>query len=313
MASVYITSTHPPYNPSIENSYGVYERFLEAVQCDRFGIHHVCDHFAQANIILFVGAVSPDLKDVLNHPIRKTYFDKTFLYHMGDGIIPWIPGIYTSLQKCYHLKNRTCGGAYTIVHGFDDIKHSIDYDLCDILFSFVGRLETHDVRIKMAQSLGSQGVIVATGTPSDKANSKEDYRKRYIDILNRSCFVLCPRGFGTSSFRLFETLKAGRCPVIISDEWVAPEGPNWPEFSIQVPESAIATIPVLLKKYEHQAATMGAQARQAWCDWFSKEVTFHRTVEWCLQSKDSKRLPEIIIRSWLKMKRLRYILMDQKN
>lgn len=33
------------------------------------------------------------------------------------------------------------------------------------------------------------------------------------------------------------------------------------------------------------AATMGRLARTAWEEWFSLEICFHRTVEWCLRLK----------------------------
>jgi len=80
----------------------------------------------------------------------------------------------------------------------------------------------------------------------------------------------------------------GRVPVIISDYWVPPEGPDWNAFSIRVPESDVSKIPAILEDRQHDAPEMARRARQAWEAWFSPVVTFHRVVEWCL---DIQRTP----------------------
>jgi len=88
----------------------------------------------------------------------------------------------------------------------------------------------------------------------------------------------------------------GRVPVIISDDWVEPNGPNWEGFSIRVAEREIADIPRLLEAREPDALAMGNLAREEWQRWFSDEVAFHRVVDWCLQIRDRRRLPEMIAR-----------------
>ena len=124
-----------------------------------------------------------------------------------------------------------------------------------------------------------------------------DAKSRYGEIISSSKFVLCPRGYACSTWRLFETMKAGRVPVIISDQWVAPEGPAWDNFSLRVMENQVSRIPEILEQYESQAELMGHCARAAWEEWFSKETIFHRIVEWCLTLNDrshSYRFREVI-------------------
>jgi len=41
---------------------------------------------------------------------------------------------------------------------------------------------------------------------------------------------------------------------------------------------------------------MGNLAREQWQNWFSDAVAFHRVVEWCLEIRDRRRLPEAIAR-----------------
>jgi hypothetical protein len=78
---------------------------------------------------------------------------------------------------------------------------------------------------------------------------------------------------------MFETLSAGRVPVIIADDWVAPTGPDWPSFTVRVAESDIAGIPRLLATMEDRAASMGALARQAHEEWFAPDVVLDRQLD----------------------------------
>ncbi|MBE7157880.1 MAG: exostosin family protein, partial [Rhodospirillales bacterium] len=103
----------------------------------------------------------------------------------------------------------------------------------------------------------------------------------------RSKFVLCPRGVGTSSIRLFETLAAGRVPVIISDQWVPALGPDWKKISLRLRESEIASIPRLLATAEEQYPQMARAAWEAHAKWFSQAVIFHRLVSQCAELRNS--------------------------
>ena len=125
-----------------------------------------------------------------------------------------------------------------------------------------------------------------TGESFAMVDYQSDDKTHYGDIISRSKFVLCPRGYACSTWRLFETLKAGRAPVIISDQWIPPQGPDWERFSVRIKESEVALIPKVLERYESEAELMGHQARTAWDEWFSKETVFHRIIEWCLRIQE---------------------------
>ena len=46
-------------------------------------------------------------------------------------------------------------------------------------------------------------------------------RESFLDILTRSAFALCPRGYGKTSFRICESLEVGVIPVYIYDDpWI---------------------------------------------------------------------------------------------
>lgn len=73
---------------------------------------------------------------------------------------------------------------------------------------------------------------------------KELMRKNYINIMNDSKFILCPKGFATNSVRFFESIKTGRIPILISDntklpfDWII----NYNKLIVKVPEKDIMNI-----------------------------------------------------------------------
>ncbi len=101
--------------------------------------------------------------------------------------------------------------------------------------------------------------------------------------------MLCPRGAGTSSIRLYETIAAGRVPVIIADQWVAPSGPHWEEFSIRWPEHRVRDLPAFLAAIEPDAASMGRLAREAFDRWFAPDVALSLLLD---QLDERRRAPD---------------------
>ncbi|MFL6530832.1 MAG: exostosin family protein, partial [Chthoniobacterales bacterium] len=128
------------------------------------------------------------------------------------------------------------------------------------------------------------------------AEERREYHRAYADVTKATKFVLCPRGIGASTIRLYETMRMGRAPVILSDSWVAPDGPRWDEFSIRIPESDVSQIPRLLEARESDAVAMGERAHAAWQEWFADDVVFHRAVESCLAIRARRHLPETLAR-----------------
>lgn len=117
--------------------------------------------------------------------------------------------------------------------------------------------------------------------------------REFATSLTGSAFVLCPRGIGTSSMRLFEALAAGRAPVIIADDWLAPPHVDW-SFAIRVPERRIHTIPDVLRAHADEAVERGDAARDAWLAHYSPERLFHtvgESLDCLLEGKRGGRRP----------------------
>ena len=88
----------------------------------------------------------------------------------------------------------------------------------------------------------------------------------------------------------------GRVPVILSDEWLPPAGPDWEKFSLRLPERDAVRVPGLLEERADEALEMGRVARAEWEKNFSPDMIFHRIVELCLEIQKSRRLPEALDR-----------------
>ena len=65
-------------------------------------------------------------------------------------------------------------------------------------------------------------------------NKKIKTMKKYLDDLSQCNFVLCPRGTGTSSFRLYETLMMGSIPIITGmKDYPFDDECDWDSFSLR--------------------------------------------------------------------------------
>jgi hypothetical protein len=158
------------------------------------------------------------------------------------------------------------------------IQNEPTFSQAEYLFSFVGSSSNSaSVRNRILR-LRHEACFL-----EDSSSGQSDRDTRYAELLHKSKFVLCPRGVGASTWRVFETMRAGRVPVIVSDEWCPPRGPSWHEFSLKVDEKDIDQIPDILESVKERAREMGTKARQAWEAHFNLTTSFHWIAEACLR------------------------------
>ncbi len=86
----------------------------------------------------------------------------------------------------------------------------------------------------------------------------------------------------------------GRCPVILSDEWVYPKRVNWEGCSVSVAEQDLPRLRQILEEKLPLAAELGARARQEWEKFYAPDVRFHWLVEDCLDIRKARTMPEAI-------------------
>jgi hypothetical protein len=225
---------------------------------------------------------------------RPRELARTFVYSQADDPIPWAPGVYASIPAG-RAGPSFAGGFYVAHHHREPGGIGADLEAAreirpDLLWSFVGTASNHPVRERLAEIDDPRALVRDTQKWSDttrwgwQSEHRTDGRSAFSDfaqVLGRSSFVVCPRGRGASSIRLFEALQAGRCPVIVSDDWVPPPFVDWPSCSLRVREREIGDLPALLRAREADAPALGRRARAAWEAYFSPERQLQTLVDCC--------------------------------
>ncbi len=174
-------------------------------------------------------------------------------------VIQYADGIYIRKPLPAHITVFAAGGkGLNIKDTPFDIRMRPHYDLPllydfsfptwnitkDIYCSFIGSCTTHPIRKKCQEQLSKMNGLVFADTIQ---------HSEYIRTMNRSVFSLCPRGFGLTSFRLFEAIAARAIPVYIwSEDAVLPYKDKivWDSFCVLVHEDDISMIPDILRQID---------------------------------------------------------------
>jgi hypothetical protein len=253
--------------------------------------HHLTADPHLADVILFnlayplhLSLLDPWRQALRTNKLVGRYRSKSLVLDNDDLGLPFAPGLYTGIDSGWYDQRFHRTAPYTHYLGNKALEPQRDGS-ASFLFSFVGDARTHPCRARILSLNHMRALIRDTSSinPWQDADVKNKWRQQFAESIHSSDFVLCPRGRGTSSVRVFEVMCAGKVPVIVSDAWVPPSGPAWDELSIRISENDIGIIPSLLEEREHDAPSMGKAARLAWERWFSKESVFDNMVDWCME------------------------------
>lgn len=272
-------------------------RLVSLSQNDVLKNHKVVNDPDFADLIIFVEShpgCDPYFFEVVKSSVYKKYNDKCYLYHDSDISLTFLPTVSPSIESKEFIRFFHEPFSYIAQ---TETNPYIKYNVISIeksyLFSFIGASRTNLIRKQILDLTFDDCYLLDTSDKNSWEISEEDrevYFEKYANICYKSKFILCPRGIGPNSYRLYESLKMGIAPVIISDEWIPQDGPNWKEFSILVKEKDINNIPEILKGRENMHLEMGKLARKAWEDYFSEDKQLHYLIEACsrLHSNRSK-------------------------
>ena len=116
----------------------------------------------------------------------------------------------------------------------------------DIFCSFMGRFDTHPCRMKMKEILNNNSKIVCFDSSG---------YNNYKDIINRSVFTLAPRGYGYTSFRLYEAIFASSIPIYIWEGEISlplSDEIDWNEFCVIIHSNDLIHLEDILNKIDIQ-------------------------------------------------------------
>lgn len=261
---------------------------------------------AEADIILLGNARQNDFgARLLDNELLRQWPDKCFTLSDEDHPPVLVRGLHTSARRSVLLSRRIRTGSYSTYP--EQFKNPFIEALAADPnhappkrhpFSFIGR-DSHPVRKTLLRMKFRDPEIVVEdsssfdlwGEPDAGATRRQHH---YAMVLAASRFSLCPRGAGTSSLRLFESLQLGVAPVILADDWPPPQGPDWDHCAIFVRERDLPDIETILTRRADDAATLGANARRAFEEHFSKQACFNFIVRNCAEIRETQWLPERI-------------------
>ncbi len=213
----------------------------------------------------------------------RTNAGRIFVVNFDDYAAGYWPGCYTSLTNTNFDERHHRACVYPKDYNESAACRAVEHVDRRYLFSFQGTLHSHPVRGALYEALrGDPRGRMIDVTQAFHSHSSEQ-KQRYVETIRSSVFVLCPRGASPSTYRLYETMSQGRCPVIISDDWIPPEEVDWDEFALRVAEADIASLADVLHEHRSEGDAKGQRALEVWRDEFSGTKRFEGYVRKILQ------------------------------
>jgi hypothetical protein len=242
-----------------------------------------------------------------NHPLFPRYLHKSYALWDAWNTPRLLPGVYVNATRRSAF-GRFRTGSYALLHpdfknpyveAFESAPHAQRNP--DLLFSFLGR-DCHPCRAEIFRARYGRDDLLIEETSRFNAfthekEGKEAAQRRYLEISLRSKFILCPRGVGASSIRLFESLRLGIAPIIISDAWLPCVGPAWERAAILVKEADVGRLDQIVSAYEPRWREMGVAAREIHETFFSEKNYFNFLISNIQAIARQRVVPERLI-SW---------------
>lgn len=168
--------------------------------------------------------------------------------------------------------NRTNGNIIPIPLICSKITESPINESKTIFCSFVGST-THPIRNVLCNRWNQdQDFIMATQGWVESIPHKNF--TIFKTLTSKSKFTLCPRGYGKSSFRLYEAIQLGSVPVYVSDTHYLPwsEEIDWNEFCVLIKPEQINDLKSILESYsDDKINKMVKTAQKLYTEYFSMD------------------------------------------
>jgi len=205
-----------------------------------------------------------DLQEFLNQlPRDKKYFT----------IVQWDDGIKNNLDGLDILKFASGGiGDYAIP--LINKPHDKVERAKDIFASFIGVINgRHRVRESLSKTIA--------GLPGYYISERMGF-EQFKEIMERSIFSLCPRGYGRTSFRINEALNLGSIPVYIYDDaWVPfSDKIDFSEYGVLVHESELHNLDDMLKSItDEQIDKLRENGKKVYEEYYSYEGCYNNIIK----------------------------------
>jgi hypothetical protein len=266
--------------------------------------HEIVDNPKIADAVLITDLREANyFSSLRRHPVLTKYPAKCYGYSESDEPMRFLRGIFPGMPRSICNLNRFRSSCYlTLYSGWrNPFISAATAQQKNLFFSFIGRSSASVRRRLFNIDFGRDDVFIENASYykhwATSGTDRVEAQKRYSEVCARSRFVLWPRGASPSSIRLFEVMEMSCVPVILSDRWMPPSGPNWSQFSVTIREKDVENLVPILSKYESQCEAMSHCARKNWEDHFAPEKQFNFVVDSIAAIDRTSRLNERIFRA----------------
>jgi hypothetical protein len=205
-------------------------------------------------------------------PIIGQFPHKTYTINTDDSAAGLLRGLYTSLgaprfDARFHraIPFPTCLNE-RVLERRDEVWGDRRY-----LASWRGNTRSNPMRKKLIDQFAEDPRFRIEATDS-WFNHGSDEKNAYVDLLLFSKFSLCPAGWASVSFRIYESMALGIAPVILANDFVPPAGPDWPSFALIFKDRQLPKLETLLMQKEGEYRERGRLAKIAWNQFFNPDV-----------------------------------------
>ena len=167
-------------------------------------------------------------------PERTTVFTAATDPDDKYGLLPHSKSDLKNVNSLWHETSRRLSMVKIplLKHPYDQKNEKRDNYFC----SFVGAINTHKCRKDMCEEFNNKkGILIKTYDWKELHDWDDiDY---YPTVVGSSTFTLCPRGFGRTSYRLYEAMQLGSIPVYFYDNKFLPyeDEINWRDICLMIP------------------------------------------------------------------------------
>lgn len=204
---------------------------------------------------------------LLKDPFISQYFEKIFTITTDDSATGVLKGLYASIPK-KRFDERYHRVVPYFEYNNEYVFASESQTESSYMAGWYGNIRSSKLRRELFDRWGDNANFCLKQTES-WYNHNEEEKRAYVQLITNSYFSLCPKGWAAPSPRIYESMALGRCPVIISDQFVPPKGPDWTKFSLLYPENDIGGLESFLQQHLKSALELGSNAKQAWNQYFA--------------------------------------------
>ncbi|HEV7329744.1 MAG TPA: exostosin family protein [Flavisolibacter sp.] len=207
---------------------------------------------------------------LLQDPFISRYLEKIFTISTDDSATGVLKGLYASIPK-----KRFDERYHRVVPYFE---YTNEYVFASepqtepsYMAGWYGNIRSSQLRRELFDRWSGNANFCLKQTES-WYNHNEEEKRAYVQLITNSHFSLCPKGWAPPSPRIYESMALGRCPVIISDQFVPPQGPDWSKFALFFPESNLGGLESFLRQHQKSALELGVNAKSVWNQYFAGDL-----------------------------------------